>query len=61
MNVVLAVRHEIRKLPEAQRVVAWLTLIEGRELSEVALILRSPYNTTKANLRFAVMKLRERV
>ena len=55
-----AVREAVMKLPEAQREVLLLRIVEGHSVAEVAEALDLPEGTVKSRTRLAVATLRER-
>lgn len=56
-----ALRNEIEKLPEKQRIALTLRIFEDMSFKEIAEIMACPYDTAKANYRHALLKLRERL
>ncbi len=60
-NIQTALRAEIDKLPEKQRMALTLRIFEDLSFKEIAEIMACPYDTAKANYRHALLKLRERL
>jgi RNA polymerase sigma-70 factor (ECF subfamily) len=56
-----ALRAEIDKLPDKQRMALTLRIFEDLSFKEIAEIMSCPYDTAKANYRHALLKLRERL
>ena len=56
-----ALRNEIDRLPEKQRMALTLRIFEDMSFKEIAEIMACPYDTAKANYRHALLKLRERL
>ncbi len=60
-NIHAALRNEIDRLPEKQRMALTLRIFEDLSFKEIAEIMACPYDTAKANYRHALLKLRERL
>lgn len=60
-DIQMALRAEIDKLPEKQRMALTLRIFEDLSFKEIAAIMDCPYDTAKANYRHALLKLRERL
>jgi len=60
-DIQAALREEIDKLPEKQRMALTLRIFEDLSFKEIAEIMSCPYDTAKANYRHALLKLRERL
>ena len=60
-DIQAALRAEIDKLPEKQRIALTLRIFEDLSFKEIAEIMVCPYDTAKANYRHALLKLRERL
>jgi RNA polymerase sigma-70 factor (ECF subfamily) len=60
-DIQTALRAEIDKLPEKQRMALSLRIFEDLSFKEIAAIMNCPYDTAKANYRHALLKLRERL
>lgn len=56
-----AIRAEVDRLPEKQRMALTLRIFEDLSFKEIAQIMGCPYDTAKANYRHALLKLRERL
>jgi RNA polymerase sigma-70 factor (ECF subfamily) len=54
-----ALSHALQKLPEEQRMVIIMRLVERMSLDEIAAALRCPINTVRSRKLLAVKKLRE--
>lgn len=54
------IRAHVDELPERQRVALVLRIFEDLSFKEIAVIMKCPYDTAKANYRHAVMKLRHK-
>jgi RNA polymerase sigma-70 factor (ECF subfamily) len=60
-DIQAALRAEIERLPEKQRIALTLRIFEDLSFKEIAEIMACPYDTAKANYRHALLKLRERL
>ncbi len=60
-DIQAALRAEIERLPEKQRIALTLRIFEDLSFKEIAQIMACPYDTAKANYRHALLKLRERL
>lgn len=60
-DIQAALRAEIERLPEKQRIALTLRIFEDMSFKEIAEIMACPYDTAKANYRHALLKLRERL
>ena len=60
-RLALALRLEVKKLPERQRQALVLRVFDDLSFQEIADIMKCPYDTAKANYRHALMKLKTRV
>ncbi len=56
-----AIRAEVERLPERQRLALTLRIFEDLSFKEIAQIMACPYDTAKANYRHGLMRLRERL
>lgn len=56
-----AIRDEVDKLPERQRIALTLRIFEDLSFKEIAQIMSCPYDTAKANYRHGLMRLKERL
>lgn len=56
-----AIRAEVERLPERQRLALTLRIFEDMSFKEIAQIMACPYDTAKANYRHGLMRLKERL
>lgn len=56
-----AINDEVLKLPNKQRMALTLRIFDDLSFSEIAEIMKCPYDTAKANYRHALIKLRHSI